>query len=177
MQCFTILLFWKLLTGKIRRYIYLSIKPIYLRFGILNSVFQHWIGISHSLIPFFRDKLVGEGRGRGNVPVYSCERLGLYIILLGWLWSIRWFKSMFYFLWFYAKVKKVHKYICKCNKNLLIRNISTIFSFFEVQFTNFNFAIFCFINFCLHLRAADLFKDICPSATTGHERVKIIRHI
>ena len=104
-----ILLFWKLLTGKIRRYIYLSIKPIYLRFGILNSVFQHWIGISHSLIPFFRDKLVGEGRGRGNVPVYSCERLGLYIILLGRLWSVRWFKSMFCFLWFYAKVKNVHK--------------------------------------------------------------------
>ena len=31
-------------------------------------------------------------------------------------------------MWFYAEVKKAYKYVSKCNKNLLIRNLSTSFS-------------------------------------------------
>ena len=56
-------------------------KPIYLRFGILNFVFFIWYYIdTHFLIPQFRGNLLWE-----DVPVYSCEGLGLYTILLGWL--------------------------------------------------------------------------------------------
>ena len=56
-------------------------KPIYIRFGILNSVFStlNW----H--FAFFNSTIYGEAGGGKNVPVDSCEGLGLYTILLGWL--------------------------------------------------------------------------------------------
>ena len=58
-------------------------KPIYLRFGILNFVFS----ILNWYFAFFNYTTYGQSGGGvgGDVPVYSCGRLGLYKILLGWL--------------------------------------------------------------------------------------------
>ena len=75
--------------------------PIYLTFRILNSVFLtlNWY------FAFFNSTIYGQAGGGKNVPVYSCKGLGLYTFLLGWLQVVMRFKSMFCFMWFYAKVK------------------------------------------------------------------------